>query len=121
MKINKKSFDFLAFKVEVWLTDSAPKGFRDEALAGVFHHEANSPIFKIWFKKTVTTNSLVHECWHLFMTILSAMDCTPHYFDELNSEIYAYSFHSLTQNVLETATSMKAYSLYYYEEEKKEK
>lgn len=116
MKSSKKSFNFLAFTVEVYITDSAPNGFRKEAVAGVYPHEDNSPVFKIWFKKTLTQETLVHECWHLFMTMLMAMDNRPHYFDELNTEIYAYSFHSLVSNVLETATNMKAYTEYFKEQ-----
>lgn len=119
MKVSKKRFPFLAFTVEVWLTDSAPNEFRKEAVAGVFPHEDNSPLFKIWFKKSLTYESLVHECWHLFMTMLVGMDNKPHYFAELNDEIYAYSYHSLVSNVLETATSMKAY-IDYFEEETRE-
>lgn len=118
MKVSKKKFDFLAFTVEVWLTDSAPIGFKEEAIAGVFPHEDNSPVFKIWFKKSLSYESLVHECWHLFMTMLMVMDKEPHFFSELNSEIYAYSYHSLVSNVLETATSMKAYSEYFMEQDK---
>lgn len=116
MKVGKKKFNFLAFTVEVWITDSTPEGFREKAVAGVFQHEDNSPLFKIWFKKTLSYESLVHECWHLFMTMLMAMDNKPHYFLELNDEIYAYSYHSLVSNVLETATSMKIYSDYFKEQ-----
>ena len=118
MKVSKKRFNYLCFIIEVWLVDSAPKEFRNEALAGVFPHEDNSPLFKIWFKKSLTYETLVHECWHLFMTMLMTMDNKPHYFYELNTEVYAYNFHSLVSNVIETATSMKAYSDYFMEQEK---
>lgn len=117
MKSSKKRFYFLAFIVEVYITDCAPEGFREDAIAGVYPHEDNSPVFKIWFKKTITQESLVHECWHLFMTMLMVMDNDPHYFEELNNEIYAYNFHSLVTNVLETATGMKAYTDYFMEKE----
>jgi hypothetical protein len=46
-----------------------------------------------------------------------AMDKEPHFFSELNSEIYAYSYHSLVSNVLETATGMKVYTHYFMEGE----
>lgn len=118
MKPSRKRFNFLAFVIEVYLTDSAPEGFREEAVGGVFPHEDNSPVFKIWFKKTITQESLVHECWHLFMTMLMVIDNKPHYFEELNTEIYAYSYHSLVSNVLETVTGMKAYAEYFMENEK---
>lgn len=116
MKQSKKTFPFFSFIIEVYITDSAPEGFREEAIAGVYPHEDNSPVFKIWFKKTLTQETLVHECWHLYMTMLMAMDNKPHYFEELNNEVYAYGFHSLVMNVLDTATSMKAYADYFMED-----
>ena len=82
MKSSKKSFQWLIFTIEVYITDSAPEGFREEAIAGVYPHETNSPVFKIWFKKIFSTETLVHECWHLYMTMLMAMDSRPHYFRE---------------------------------------
>lgn len=117
MKISKKKFNFLAFIAEVWFTDSAPEGFREEAVAGVFSHEGNSPLFKIWFRKSLDYETLVHKCWHLFMTMLMSMDNKPHYFAELNDEIYAYSYHTLVSNVLETVTEMKAYSDYFMKQD----
>lgn len=118
MKVSKKRFNYLCFIIEVWLVDSAPEGFREEAVAGVFPHEDNSSLFKIWFKKSLSYESLVHECWHLFMTMLIAMDNKPHYFSELNNEIYAYSYHTLVSNVLETVTGMSAYCEYFMEQDK---
>lgn len=119
MKSSKKSFNFMGFIVEVYITDSAPNGFREDSVAGVYPHEDNSPVFKIWFRKTLTQEMLVHECWHLYMTMLMVMDSSPHYFEELNNEIYAYNFHSLVMNVLDTATGMKVYADYFMNEETK--
>lgn len=113
MKVSKKSFSFLAFTVEVWLTDSPPEGFREESLAGVFYREPNDDIVRIWFKGLVNTDTVVHECWHLFIEMLSAMDNKPHYFSELYDEIYAYFFHTLVSKVLETVTSMKEYKKFW--------
>lgn len=119
MKGHKKTFDFLGFTVEVWLVDSVPDGHRKEALAGVEEHEPNSPVVKIWFRGLVCPTMVVHECWHLYMTMLGAMDNKAHWFDELNSEVYAYSFHSLFDKVLESVTSMKAYHQLWEAQDKK--
>lgn len=51
------------------------------------------------------------------MTMLMVMDKEPHFFSELNSDMYAYSYHSLVSSVLETATGMKAYTDYFMEGE----
>ena len=118
MKGYKKAFDFLGFSVEVWLVNSVPNGHRAEALAGVEPHEPNSPIVQIWFKGLVNPTMVVHECWHLYMEMLSAMDNKAHWFDELNSEIYAYSFHSLFDKVLENVTGMKEYHRLWDEKDK---
>jgi hypothetical protein len=121
MTLQKKKIEFLACDIIVMLTDSAPKGFRDDALAGVYEAPEKGNQFKVWFNGLITANEVVHECWHLFFTMMSVMDVNPKMFCELNDEIYAYSFHTLFDKVLDTITGMKKYKELYDREHKKHK
>ena len=112
MAEEKSSFDFLYFSVEVTLTDTVPEGFREEALAGVYSEITDNTV-RVWFKGPVTQDAIVHEAWHLFHKTLAAMDNQLHYFDDLNSEIYAYEFQWLCGKLLELITSMDLYKTLY--------
>ena len=116
MILQKKRIEFLACDIDVILVDSAPKEFRKEALAEVYPTMENGNLFKVWFKGIVTSEEVVHECWHLFMTIMAVMDDSEKYFIDLNDEIYAYSFHTLFNKVLDAITSMKKYKEIYDKE-----
>lgn len=111
--LQKKRIEFLECDIEILLVDFPPKEFRKEALAGVYPPVKDSNLFKIWFKGVVTAEEVVHECWHLFMTMLAVMDDSEKYFVDLNEEIYAYSFHTLFGKILDAITSMKKYKELY--------
>lgn len=121
MILQKKRIEFLECDIDVMLVDSAPKEFRENALAGVYGAPKEGSLFKIWFKGIVTSEEVVHECWHLFMTIMAVMDDDAKYFIDLNDEIYAYSFHTLFSKVLDAITRMKKYKEIYEKEIKKKK
>lgn len=107
----KKTIEFLGQQIEVQLLDKVPDG-HENAIAGVLPTEENEP-FKIWFKGLIADSTLVHEVWHLFMTMMGALDNEPKYFLELNTEIYAYNFHTLYRSVKDTVTGMKSYKALY--------
>ena len=113
----KKTIEFLNQQIEVQLLDHTPEG-HGNAIAGVLPTEENEP-FKIWFNGLVTDGTLVHECWHLFMTMMGTLDESPKYFLELNSEIYAYTFHTLFLQIKDTVTGMKSYKALYRKRGKK--
>lgn len=118
-----KTIDFLGVKVQCLLTDTSPDDFGDEADGGVYGKPIidDPTTFRIWFKGVVKDYVFVHECWHLFFAIMKYLDTRIHTFDELYEEIYAYSFHTLYLNVLETVTNMKLYKKFWEEHSKKEK
>ena len=117
----KKRFDFMVFRIEVQMRDEPPYGFSEEALGGVYDEPNNDNIYMIWFNKLPSKEAIVHECWHLFMTLMAQVDNHEHGFLELNGEIYAYSFHILYSNILDALCSMKYYNQLYkeWQEEKK--
>ena len=117
--LGRKYIDFLSARVCVMLTDCAPEGFREEAVAGVYGQPKDGNIFGIWFNGLVCPDEVVHECWHLFMSIMATADDKEHIFLELNDEIYAYSFHTLFNDVLDAVTGLKAYKELWDKEQKK--
>ena len=121
--IEKKRFTFLGVTVECVLTDKSPDDFSDEAEGGVYGAPVldDPTTFRVWFKGIVKDYVFVHECWHLYFAIMKYIDTRIHTFDELYEEIYAYSFHMLYVNVLETITHMKLYKRFWEEHAKKEK
>ena len=68
--------------------------------------------FKIWFslvRGLPAIQHIVHECWHLYMTILKYIDEHEHTFEELNNEVYAYTFQDSFQNIFNTILTSKIY------------
>ena len=103
------SFDFLTFTVFVEMRDDVPDGFLDIAAGGCYD-DPDTCKFGIWFKDpSPSCNMIVHECWHLYMSLMSYIDHAPHTFEELNSEIYAYSFQLLYGQVLDIIYNSKHY------------
>ena len=118
-----KRFEHMDVYIEVVLSDTSLKGFNYDAVAGVYDCPkvvSGKYVFTIWFKEYISTSRLCHECWHLFMTIMKYIDSQYHGFSELNSEIYAYTFHALCVKVEDTATGMKLYKEF-WEKRQKEK
>ena len=105
----------LTFKVEIKLYDKTPKGMPDYADGGVYDDlslDKDHDAFKIWFsfaRGIPTLQTLVHECWHLYMTILSHVDNHEHTFEELNNEVYAYCFQDIFHTVFNAVICSKTY------------
>lgn len=104
---------FGVFDIRLELRDDVPEGYREQALGGVDSELDDKGRFRIWFKTIPTNDGVIHELWHLFFTIMKTVDPNGHYFDELNCEIYAYSFQYLYDLVLEALTAMKLYKMRY--------
>lgn len=114
----KKKFRFLIYDVEVCFRDDIPEGFGESAAAGTYQGCIDGK-FKMWFKDLPAPEEIAHECWHLFMQIMSFVDSHEHTFEELISEIYAYNFHIFFCEVVKALTSMKRYKTLYEERSKK--
>ena len=110
--IERKTIEVLTFTVIVELRDTTPKGFADIACGGCYDEPDEQCRFKIWFSTKFGTPGLkiiAHECWHLYMTVLKHIDKHDHTFEELNTEIYAYNFHKMFDDVLDCLFNMKEY------------
>ena len=110
--IERKKVKFLSFKIIVEIRDDTPEGFGEEAAGGCYDQPNENNEFKIWFtveRGAVGLKAITHECWHLFMSIMKMIDTHEHTFEELNNEIYAYSFHNLFGDVLGAVINSKLY------------
>ena len=119
----KKTFDFMGiFKINLELWDGTPDGFTPNAIAGVYDEPSEdkegNPVYTLWFDGLVDGYVIMHESWHLFCTMMTHIDSHEHSWKDLNSEIYAYNFHVLSSEILETLTGMKHYKKLYDEKMK---
>lgn len=108
-----KCFKVLTFTVDLELCSSPIKDAPENADGGVNdepYFVSGHPVFKIWFSFAhgiPATSIIAHECWHLYMTILSYVDSHYHTFQELNNEIYAYTFQDIFNEVMNAVVSSK--------------
>ena len=108
----------MTFKVIVELREDVPEGFLENAAGGCYDEPDEKMTFHIWFKGGAPGLKVIaHECWHLFMTVMGYIDPHEHDFPELNSEIYAYNWHEMFNNVLSCLFNMRRYQEGLEEEE----
>lgn len=117
-KVEKAYFTLKTFKVCVELREDVPKGFTENAVGGCYDEPDENLVFTVWFKGGAPGLKIIaHECWHLFMTVMNYIDMHEHTFKELNSEVYAYDWHEMVDNVLTCLFNMKRYQAGLEEEE----
>ena len=116
-----KTLHWLTFDVKLELHEDVPEGYNENALAGVDDEADDDGRFRIWFKGITTIDAVVHETWHLFFIIMAFSDSHAVRFDELNRELYAYSFQHLFNMVHDNLTGMRLYRRLWDERSKEEK
>lgn len=105
-----RDIKLILFENEVpdhYFSENVPEISKNNAKAGVTLYEDGS--FSIWFKGRPTIEVIAHEAWHLFMRQMSILDQMDHTFEELHSEIYAYTFENLISQILDKLCDMKLY------------
>lgn len=109
MDSESRCFTFMTFDVVVELIRRQVEAQPGDAGGGC---SDDGRKFKIWFTvgDGVPTLAMVsHECWHLFMSIMSYVDQHEHRFSELADEVYAYSFQTLFSTVLDFMLGSEMY------------
>ena len=110
--VERKKLEFLSFRIILEIRDKAPDEWDENACGGCYDAPDDDICFKLWFALETsipTFRTISHEVWHLFMTIMNYADKHEHTFEELNNEIYAYSFHTLFGMVMDSLLESKAY------------
>ena len=111
--VESRLLHFGVFDIRLELRDDVPEGYREQALGGVDLEQDDKGRFRIWFKTIPTSDGVIHELWHLFFTVMKTVDPNVHYFEELNCEVYAYSFQHLYDLIIEALTGMRLYKKRY--------
>lgn len=102
-----KKIKFWGLKITIHISDESPdKSTPEGAVASCW--EKSPGTYLIWFNK-ISPDAVAHETWHLFMMILTYIGNESHTFDELNSEIYAYSFGELYRSITEVIVNSDKY------------
>ncbi len=117
----QRTIEYLGFTIRCLLLskeEDAPtiygEVFREDAVGGVARSDGNE--FTVWFRDIPPMNAMVHETYHLFCYLMETMNGeTLFAWSELNTEIYAYGFHTLFNRVSDTFTGMQLYKRMYDE------
>lgn len=110
--MERKTFEFLSFSIAVEIWDK-PWDEDSENIFGCCCFDLRGDgYFTVRFlmiDSPLKLEALVHETWHLFMSIMKMADTHYHSFEELNQEIYAYNFQVLHSKILDIVLKSKSY------------